>query len=114
MNAGDPWPVWTPDNENAIITAVEQQTWRSSSDIAHKLGLSQPRVLEVLYDIQFHPYHYLRSTHLFPDSCPLQIQLCKWLRYKHTADDLFLHNILWPDKACIMREAILNFHDSHL
>jgi hypothetical protein len=34
VNAGHPWIVWTPANEDAIITAVEREPWRSSRDIA--------------------------------------------------------------------------------
>jgi hypothetical protein len=56
VNAGRPWTVWTPANENAIIAAVEREPWRR--DITRKLGLSQPRVLEVLHDDQLHPYHH--------------------------------------------------------
>jgi hypothetical protein len=30
----------------------------------------------------------------------LRMQFCKWLQYQHTKNELFLHNILWTDKAC--------------
>jgi hypothetical protein len=45
VNAGRPWAVRTPANEDAIIAAVERDLWRSSRDIARDLRLSQPRVL---------------------------------------------------------------------
>jgi hypothetical protein len=67
VNAGRPRTVRTPANEDAILAAVEREPWRSSRDIVRELGLSQPRVLEILHDDQLHPYHYSRSTHLFPD-----------------------------------------------
>jgi hypothetical protein len=44
----------TTDIEDDITAAVEQHTW-SSGDITHELRLSQPRVLEILHDDQFHP-----------------------------------------------------------
>jgi hypothetical protein len=34
VNVGHPRTVQTPANEDAIITAVEQEPWRSSHDIA--------------------------------------------------------------------------------
>lgn len=48
VNAGHPWTVWTPANEDAIIAAMEWVLWRSSHDLSWQLGLSQLRVLEVL------------------------------------------------------------------
>jgi hypothetical protein len=55
VNASRPQTLQTPANEDAIIAAVEREGWRSSSDIARELGLSQPRVLEVLHDDELHP-----------------------------------------------------------
>jgi hypothetical protein len=114
VNAGRPWTVRTPANEDAIIAAVEREPWESSRDIARELGLPQPRVLEVLHDDQMHPYHYSRSAHLFPDDRPLRMQYCAWLRHQHAADEFFLHNILWTDEACFTREGVFNVHNSHL
>jgi hypothetical protein len=64
MNAGRPRTVRTPANEDAIISAVEREPWRSSHEIERELGLSQPGVLEVLHEDQLHPYHYSRSAHI--------------------------------------------------
>jgi hypothetical protein len=106
VNAGCPWTVWTTANKDAIVASVEWEPRRSSHDIAQELGLSQPRVLEVLNDDQLHPYDYSRSAHLFPDNRPLWMQFCEWLRHQHAVDELFWHNILWTDKACFMREGV--------
>jgi hypothetical protein len=108
VNAGRPRTVRTPANEDAIIAAVEKLTRYRT-----RIGLSQPRVLEVLYDDQLHPYHYSRSAHLSPDDRPLRMQFCEWLRHQHTADELFFHNILWTDEACFTREGVFNVHNSH-
>jgi hypothetical protein len=43
-NAGLARTVRTPASEDATIAAVEREPWRSSSDIARLLELSQPRV----------------------------------------------------------------------
>jgi hypothetical protein len=82
VNAGRPGTVRTPANEDAIIAAVEREPWRSSRDIERELGLSQPKVLEVLLDDQLHPYHYSRSAHLFPEDRPLRM---KFLRVAMTS-----------------------------
>jgi hypothetical protein len=103
VNVGRPRTVRPPANEDAITAAVEREPWRSSRDIARELGLSQPRVLEVLHDDQLHPYHYSRGAHLFPDDRFLRMQFCEWLRHQHAADELFWHNILWTDEACFTR-----------
>jgi hypothetical protein len=42
------------------------------------------------------------------------MQFCEWLQHQHAADELFLHNILWTDEACFMREGVFNVHNSHL
>jgi hypothetical protein len=56
VNAGRPRTVRTVANENAIIAAVDRELWRSSRDIARKLGLTQPKVLETLMTINcIHP-----------------------------------------------------------
>jgi hypothetical protein len=47
VNAGRPRTARTPANDDATIAAVERELWRRYRDIARKLGLFQPRVLEV-------------------------------------------------------------------
>jgi hypothetical protein len=56
----------------------------------------QPRVLEVLHAGQLHPYHYSLKEHL---------QFCEWL-HQHTADELFLQNILCTHEACFIHEGV--------
>jgi hypothetical protein len=115
VNAGCPRTVRTPANEYAIIAAVEREPWRNSRDIAREFGLFQPRVLKYFMTINcIHTTHYSLSAHLFPDDRPLRMQFCEWLRHQRTADELFLHNILWTDEACFTREGVFNVHNSHL
>jgi hypothetical protein len=59
VNGGRPRAVRTPDNEDDTITTVSLKRQRRSRDIARELGVSQPTVLEVLHDEQ---YHYSRSA----------------------------------------------------
>jgi hypothetical protein len=49
VNAGRPRTVRIPANDEAIIAGVERKL-RGSRDTARELGLSQPRVLEILHD----------------------------------------------------------------
>ena len=69
--------VRTPVNENIISATVERELLRSSHNITRELVPSQPTVLEVLHDSQFHPNHYSRR------------QFIKLLRREHTATFLF-------------------------
>jgi hypothetical protein len=39
-------------------------------------------------------------AHLYPDDRPLRIQICERLHH-HTADELFLHSILWTARRSI-------------
>jgi hypothetical protein len=41
------------------------------------------------------------------------MQFCEWL-HQHTADELFLHNILWTVESCVTREGVFNVNNSHL
>jgi hypothetical protein len=40
------------------------------------------------------------------------MKFCEWLQHEHAADELFLHNILWTDEACFIREGVFNIHNS--
>jgi hypothetical protein len=53
VNAGRPRTVRTPTNDDAIITGVEREPWRTEHDTAREVSLSQLMVLEVLYEDQF-------------------------------------------------------------
>jgi hypothetical protein len=33
---------------------------------------------------------------------------------RHIPDELLLHNILWTDEPCFMREGVFNVHNGHL
>jgi hypothetical protein len=42
-----------------------------------------------------------RGASKVSDDEPLRIQFCEWLRHQHTANELFLHNILWTARRSI-------------
>jgi hypothetical protein len=42
------------------------------------------------------------------------MQFCEWLRHQYAADELFLHKILWTDKACFTREGVFIVHNNHI
>jgi hypothetical protein len=43
---------------------MARQQWKRSPDITRKLGLSQPRIIEVLLDYHLDQYHLSRHTHI--------------------------------------------------
>ena len=54
-----PWTVQTPAYKDVKTAAVERQSWRSSRNIVPELGLSEPKVFEVLLDHQSVPYPFI-------------------------------------------------------
>jgi hypothetical protein len=56
VNAGRSRTAWAPADEDAVTADVEWKPRRSSRNIARDLGLSLPRILEVLNGYQLHPY----------------------------------------------------------
>lgn len=79
-------------NYSCGTTAMEKLTW------------SHAKIWIVPHDDHLHPYHYSRTTHLFPDSCLLWRMDTSALSY----------NILRMDEACFMHEGMFNTHNSHL
>ena len=53
----------TPVNEDAIISAVKRQTYRSSRYISNELWVSQPKFLELLRDVNW-IHATTRGTHI--------------------------------------------------
>jgi hypothetical protein len=62
VNAGSEWSVRTPADEDSTIGRVELEQWWSWRDVAHQLGLSQPRALSILRDDQSHLRQYSERT----------------------------------------------------
>jgi hypothetical protein len=87
VNAGRPWTVRTPANEDATIAAVEREPWRSSSEIAKELGPAQQR--DPKYFMTINCIHTITrgGAHLFPDDRALRMQFCEcyvntlWMSY---------------------------------
>jgi hypothetical protein len=104
----------TQANENVIIPAIECETWRNSRHIGRELGLSQPRVLEILHDAELLPHHYSRSAHLFPDDRPYVCNFADGYINTLPMNELVLRKILWTDKAFFTCEGVLIIHKSHL
>jgi hypothetical protein len=92
-------------------TCWEREPWRWFG-IPWELGLFRLRVFEVLHDDELHPYHYSRGAFLLLDHHPLRMHFANGYD-THTADDLFLHEILRTD-ACFTREGAFTVHSSHL
>jgi hypothetical protein len=64
INAGHQRTVRVPANEDATTAAAEQEPWRSSSDVAREVELSEPRVPEVLLDGQLRTYYDTSGEHI--------------------------------------------------
>ena len=52
------------------------------------------------------PYGYSQNSQLFLEDFALSVRFCEWLRHENAADEIFLHKIVWTDKA--MNEGIFD------
>jgi hypothetical protein len=91
--AGRSLSVRTQSLKNPQISYGAREPPRSSHEITRELRLPKPKFLEVIHDVQVHPYHYSRSGHLFPRDRLLRMQLFRRLLHQYVADEYF-HIIL--------------------
>jgi hypothetical protein len=87
--------------------------WDESREESHDISQENwdyPNRGSSKYYDQLHPYNYWRSAHLFTDHRPLRMQYCEWVRHQHPANELFLRNISWTNKAYSTREFMFKIH----
>jgi hypothetical protein len=106
LKAGPSRTVRRPANEDAIIAAVEQEPWRSSRDITRELGVSKPRVHQLLHDSCIHTTHYTRSEFLFYDDWPLCM---KFGDCNNTLRISSFHTKFFGRTKCVLRVAVFFF-----
>jgi hypothetical protein len=54
LNAGFQQIVWIQANEDAVSAAVTQEPYAELHDISQELGLSHPRICEILHDLRIY------------------------------------------------------------
>jgi hypothetical protein len=115
VSAVCPWSIWMPATEDAVIAAMKQEPLRSScfcKGVGTTLSI-QALVLNILYNDELHPYHYLPNQHQLSEDTPLRMQFCERLHQQHAADALYEY-ILWTVEAYFMCEGVFSIYSSHL
>jgi hypothetical protein len=90
VNTGRPRTLRTPANEDTMIVV-------GGTRAVEKLKRYRTRIRTI-------NCIHKRSAHLFPGDSPSPMQFCEWLRNEHTANELFLYNVLCAGEAYFSRE----------
>lgn len=105
--------VGTLNNQERVLTAVEENPSTSVRRISLEHGISKSSVWRILHNQQLYPYHIQRVQCLTDRDFPPRFNLCQWFLQKIALFHLFLSNILFTDEAGFSREGIFNFHNNH-
>lgn len=111
---GRPRTARTPELEEAVLNAVEEDPGTSTRIIAGALNCTQKTVSRILHDHQLYPYHIQRVQALLPRDFPQRINLCQWFLGKLAENPQFLNLVLFTDEASFSKCAITNFHNNHI
>lgn len=110
---GRPRNIRTPQVEEAVLEAVEEDPEISTRRLGLQLGLRQSSVWRILHDQQLHPYHHTRVQELLPRDFQPRVDFAQWLLQKHRRDNTFLEKILWTDEATFTRNGVFNTRNRH-
>jgi hypothetical protein len=113
MGGGRPETITTPELEEAILDAIEEDPSNSIRKIALQLEVSSKTVWKVLKRNLLYPYHIQRVQALLPRDFHPRLMFCRWLIHTMAHNNNFLPNILFTDEANFSRDAIMNFHNDH-
>ncbi|KAG5893032.1 hypothetical protein JTB14_026584 [Gonioctena quinquepunctata] len=103
---GKPRAVRTPELEEAVLNALEENPETSTRIIAEALNSIQSTVWRIIHDQQFYPYHIQRVQALLPLDFHQRITMCQWFLRKVAGNPQFLRYVLFTDEA--------NFHNNHV
>lgn len=106
--------VRTPDLEEHVINAVEDDRRVSTRMLARQYSVSQTTVWNILHDNCYYPYHLQRVQGLLVTDFPHREQFCQWFLQQAITYPGFTSSILFTDEATFTRSGIFNFHNSHL
>lgn len=105
--------VTTPELEEAVLHAIEEDPSNSTRKIAVQLEVSPKTVWKVLKRNLLYPYHIQRVQALLPRDFHPRLMFCRWLSHRIAQNNNFLPKVLFTDEANFSRNAIMNFHNDH-
>lgn len=106
--------VRTPNTEDIILQAVDNDPHVSTRRISRAVGVNHVSVWQTLKEQLLHPYHLQKIHHLRreTDYRP-RIQFSQWLVHECNINPNFIGNILFTDEASFTRDGVFNFHNMH-
>lgn len=99
--------------EEFVLNRVQDNPQISSRQLASEVGVSQWKVLRILHENQFHPYHFTLVQALEPQDYAPRVQFCRWLLNNDIEQYHFLKKILYTDESTFTREGVFNIHNMH-
>jgi hypothetical protein len=76
---GRPRTARTPQVEEAVLQAVEDNPNVSIRGIGRNLNVNYSVVQRVLKSEAYHPFHYTKVQALSEDDFPLRVNFCRWM-----------------------------------
>lgn len=111
---GRPRTVSTPEVEEQVLEELGDCPTTSTRKIAATLHVSHSTVFRVLKYHGLYPYHIQRVQALLPTDFPARVALCRWMQHKIADNPHYLAEVLFTDEASFSRDAISNFHNTHI
>ncbi|CAH1379034.1 unnamed protein product, partial [Tenebrio molitor] len=93
----------TPQNEEAVLQAFEEDGTLSIRSVASMFDISKSTTQRILKDNRQHADHYTRVQNLLPEDLPLRVQFCEWLLQQHETNPNFVKSILFTDECFFSR-----------
>lgn len=114
LRIGRPMAIRTPEIEEAVLNAIEDEPSTSVRKISANLGVNRDLVWTILKDQQLYPYHIQRVQALLPQDYPPRVMFCQWMLQKIAQNPQFIADVLFTDEASFSRDPIMNFHNNHI
>ena len=113
-DCGAPWRSCTPEFEEAVLHAVEDDVMMSTRNIAGRLNVDHQTVWCVVHEQQLHPYHPQKVHTMQPQDFASRSLFCRWFLHLYVEEPDFPWQNLFNDEAKFTKEAVLNSHNSHV
>jgi hypothetical protein len=110
---GRPRTARTPQVEEAVLQAVEDNPNVSIRGIVRNLNVNYSVVQPVLKSEAYHPFHYTKVQALSEDDFPLRVNFCRWMLDAINLNPNFQNQIMWTDESTFTRDGIFNMHNHH-
>lgn len=98
-SSGRPRSARTPENVEAVQTAMTRSPHRSVRKVAAAVGVSRRSVQRILHELKFHPYKLQLVQELKPNDHLVRRQFCETVMNKINENADFIENLWMSDEA---------------